>query len=394
MRVLFVTPLYYPNLKGGSERSLKILAEGMVKKGVGVSVLSFDNDKKGVLEEKLNGVKVIRVKKMKITPNTLAYNVSLLRYKGIVERENPDIVHVYNTWQMPAAYFLKTSKRKVIASLNNYYPICPISYTKNNLMERKKFNFITMFFGLKDTLNLKFPLNYLAALGYALYWKPIYFFSSRLDLYIPISRTTGKIFALQGFDEKKIKFVCNLFDKDNLIIYKSKKRKKNMAIYVGALIESKGVLEMLEAFRKIKNKKLKLYLIGGGVLSEDVKKYINEHKLNAVSLGRLKFEELKKYYSSCSFTIHPSLWPDPFPRVMMEIMQHDCPVLAADNPVAIEAFGEGALYYHRGDIQDFADKIDLIAGGKVKKSLVKSREKIFSKNPIDEIYSHYLRLLK
>ena len=52
MRVLFVTPLYYPNLKGGSERSLKILAEGMVKKGDGVSVLSFDNDKKGVLEEK------------------------------------------------------------------------------------------------------------------------------------------------------------------------------------------------------------------------------------------------------------------------------------------------------------------------------------------------------
>lgn len=394
MKVLFITPFYYPNLKGGSERSLKILAEGMVKKGVGVSVLSFDNDKKGPIEEKLNGVKVIRVENMRIAPNTLAYNLALLKYKWIVERENPEIVHVYNTWHMPAAYFLKNGKRKVIATLNNYYPICPISYTKNNLMERKKFNFISMFFSLKDTFNLKFPLNYFVAFGYALYWKPIHFFSSKLDLYIPISRTTGKIFALQGFDEKKIKFVCNIFDKDSLIIYKSKKRKKNMVIYVGALLESKGVLEMLEAFRKIKNKKLKLYIMGGGILLEYVKNYIKEHKLNAVVLGRLKFEELRKYYSICSFIIHPSLWPDPFPRVMMEIMQHDCPVLAADNPVAIEAFGDGALYYHRGDIQDFTDKIDLMADGKVKRSLVKSREKIFNKNPIGEIYSHYLRLLK
>ncbi len=85
----FITPILR-----GSERSLKILAEGLVKKGVEVSVLSFDKEEKGVLEEKLNGVKVIRVEKMKISPNTLAYNISLLKYKWIVEGENPDIVHI------------------------------------------------------------------------------------------------------------------------------------------------------------------------------------------------------------------------------------------------------------------------------------------------------------
>ena len=56
MRILFVTKDYYPNISGGGEISLKLLAESLVKGGHKITVIAFDGNKKEVI----NNVEIIR----------------------------------------------------------------------------------------------------------------------------------------------------------------------------------------------------------------------------------------------------------------------------------------------------------------------------------------------
>ncbi len=393
MKVLFITPYYYPNVLGGSERSVKMLAEGLVKKGVDVNVLSFDGKNKNSRQEIIENVKVIRKRLIKIKPNTLAQNLSLLLNHRAVRDINPDIIHVYNTWHIPSAYFFKNKKTKVVATLNNYFPVCPISYTKNNLMEREKFTLASMYLSIRETFGKENIKNTFLAIPYTLYWKAVYYPSKRLDCFIPISRTTGKIYALQGFNKNKIRPVYNLFDKEFTKVEK-RTRLKNYVIYVGGLLDSKGVLDLVEAFKYVKNKEIKLFLIGGGNLFDKINSMKKDISKNIFLLGKLDHKQLKEYYLKCSFTVHPSLWPDPFPRVLLEILKYNVPVLAADNPVAKEVLGNSAVFYERGNLKDLARKIDLMAAGKLKSDVQQARKRIFSFNPINEIYGIYQDLLK
>ena len=44
MKILIVASLYYPNIKGGGEISTQLLAEGLVKNGHNVVVVTIDNN--------------------------------------------------------------------------------------------------------------------------------------------------------------------------------------------------------------------------------------------------------------------------------------------------------------------------------------------------------------
>ena len=71
-KILYITTAYYPNMKGGSERSLKLFVDGVVKnKEFECVVLSFDATSKKITEEYDGNVKIIRVKKIKLNPNIL-----------------------------------------------------------------------------------------------------------------------------------------------------------------------------------------------------------------------------------------------------------------------------------------------------------------------------------
>ncbi|PIN89497.1 hypothetical protein COU57_05875 [Candidatus Pacearchaeota archaeon CG10_big_fil_rev_8_21_14_0_10_32_14] len=394
IKILYISPAYYPNIIGGSERSVKMLAEGIAEDDrFECFVLSFDGKSKEPQHEEYNKVKVIRVKKLNITPNTLAQNISLIYYQNVVKEINPNLIHVYNTYHIPSSTYFKNIC-PVVATLNNYFAVCPISYTVDNIMERKKMNFYDMYTSTFKTYKARYFPKLFIALAYSIYWMFVKTLSKRADLFIPISKTTGNIHVIQGFDTNKVIPVYNITNKDSI---KSKgkniKRKSYEILYVGGLLESKGIKELLKAFKQIKHKNVKLHVIGGGILIDELKDYVNKNHLNVVIHGKLPHEQIDKYYSNCAFIVHPSLWPDPMPRVILEILQHDIPVIAADNPVAMEVFGSGAVFYKRGNIDDLSNKIDLMLDKKLKTDLSIGRKTLFSVDPIEKIRSLYLDVI-
>lgn len=112
---------------------------------------------------------------------------------------------------------------------------------------------------------------------------------------------------------------------------------KKYLLYVGRLIENHGIEIVLKVFKKMikKNKDLILVLIGNGPMYDEIKKFIDENKLNGfIELkGRLNHEIISYYYniSSMLFHVGPS---GGMPNVVMESIVSGLPVIAANNVAA------------------------------------------------------------
>lgn len=391
LKILFITPAYYPNLIGGSERSLKILAEGLVKRGIDIVVFSFDGDKK-ISYENYNGVKIVRFKKPRFKPKTVALNISLLLKKKYVKREKPDIIHVYNTWQIPAASFLRRYT-KIVATLNNYYPIIAIGYTRDNLIETGDLSFNKIFNSIYKTLSGNFLKKLLLSLFYTLYGK-IYITpkSKKLDAYIAYAKGIKKIYEMAGFDRKKIKIIRSPFEipkKINIEV----KRKKNIVLYVGGALESKGFYDLMTAIKTIKNKDIEFRIAGVEKNNPIVKNFLTDKRIKF--LGKLNEIELAKQYLEANILVHPSIWPEPFSRVWLEALNYNVPIISADNPVALEVLKGAAIFYRRKHPAELAKKIQEFLEDKLKinrKNYLETKKKIFSQNPIKEMIEFYKKL--
>ena len=60
MKILIVNTFYYPNMIGGTENSVKILAEKLHEYGNEVAIYSADGETNNLKIEEINGVKVYR----------------------------------------------------------------------------------------------------------------------------------------------------------------------------------------------------------------------------------------------------------------------------------------------------------------------------------------------
>jgi len=91
MRVLQVTPRYFPNL-GGVEVVVKQLSELLVEKGIDVAVYSIDLSSRTAKEEDVNGVLVKRFKPFFGDPLYLPQ----VNFVKAVRNKEADIIHVHN----------------------------------------------------------------------------------------------------------------------------------------------------------------------------------------------------------------------------------------------------------------------------------------------------------
>jgi len=100
MKILFVTPGYYPHV-GGVETHVQSIAERLVKRGYDVEV--YATDPKGILPviEVINGIKVRRFRSF--APNNAYYlpNIEMLK---ALKSTDADIVHAHNIQAFPLLY--------------------------------------------------------------------------------------------------------------------------------------------------------------------------------------------------------------------------------------------------------------------------------------------------
>ncbi len=341
--VLFNT-LYYPNIVGGAEKSTQLIAETLLSKGFDVVVISTSNVDR---EDIVNGVKVYYV----YIPNIFwrfeasnqnifkrsiwrlidFYNFSTKDKIGkILSAENPDVCHTNNIAGFSVSVWdiIKKFGIPLVHTIRDYYSICATSkMLKNDQSCDKQCLECEMY-----TYNKKIT-------------------SHKVDAVTGVSKFILDTHVKHGYFNKAKLQTCiyNPIEKINENFIKDKNQELVFG-YFGLISSIKGIELLLDSFKKIKSKKVRLLLAG----NENAPNYISGLK-DKYSDDRIKFVGFVKpenFFKKVDVLIHPTLWFEPFARSIIEAFSYKVPVIASykgGNIEAIENNKTGFLF--KNDIE-------------------------------------------
>ena len=159
-----------------------------------------------------------------------------------------------------------------------------------------------------------------------------------------ISNTLGE--SVQTIKKSdKVKTLYNGID-INRFSYEADKRaqtrkKYNIAdddfvfMYCGRIVPEKGVYELISAFSKLKNEKLKLLVVGGtGYSQEDETDYVKKIKQirddRIVFTGFVPYSEIQELYTVPDVGVVPSICQDAFNLTVIEFCANGVPLIISD----------------------------------------------------------------
>ena len=207
---------------------------------------------------------------------------------------------------------------------------------------------------------------------------------------------------LNKIDNQKMVYIPNMVKIDKL---KPKSRTKNI-LFVGRLVEKKGLIYLLEALTKIDNKQYqKLLVVGDGPLKNQLEQQATEFNLRSKIqfLGQINFNQLVKLYQESLMIVVPSITPkggdvEGFPTVYVDSMANNCPVITTEIE-GIESMiknRQTGLIVEQKNPQALADAISLLINDQnLRNALTKNAFKTAKQKYSSEVVSNqYLKLIK
>jgi len=176
-----------------------------------------------------------------------------------------------------------------------------------------------------------------------LYTKLFKWVFKKYDKILLVSQKSGKELSKIGLPKNKMELFYHWLDQSIFRSHDKNKSKKLLnlpinvpiVLFVGRIIEMKGVFELLQAAKKLPN--ILFLCIGDGpdilALSELSKK-VNNFKV----LGKIHHIDTVKYYNSADVFVLPSLSDEAQPMTIMEALSCGCPVIATNKGSAGKMF--------------------------------------------------------
>ena len=298
----------------------------------------------------------------------------------IVRSEKPDIAHIHNIFVCitPSVYFaLNKFNVPIVQSLHNYRLFCirGTFYNRSAICERclnhKPFggvirkcwrgSFFSSFF-LTKLLQKKES------------------FLKNIYAYIALSKFSRNKFAEMGLDRSKLHLKTNFLT----IEPEGGGQDHDYALFVGRLVDYKGVATLMKAFNAIPSFRLKI--VGDGPLKSEVQRFVSTHS-NVEWLGRLNRASVNDVMRNCSFLIFPSEWYEGMPMVILESFVFSKPILASNLGAMKELVADGVngVLFEPGNAEDLAAKIAYMFTHKDKRiEMGKNANKIYRQQFIKE----------
>lgn len=329
MKIMFINTYYYPDIIGGAEISIKKLAEGLAGIGHDVSVLTTGMEE---TDEIINNVKIRRIKVNNIhspIKHSKANKINKIIYRGIdlynivnynklkkeIRKINPDIVNINNIYGIsPIIYkVIEDLKLKLVVTLRDYYMICPKARMLKNNEE-------CIFPGKICKLYRNINKNH---------FKNVSYFTAP-------SKFVINEFVKNGlFNIEKAKVIYNAIDlnddeTNSIVREKMKRNRKNLKfLYLGRLETHKGIEILLKSFCTLANDNIELFFAGKGSLENMIEDYSKKDK-RIKYLGFLNESKMKEILKDCDVLIAPSLWNEPFGRIIIDAYKYGLPVISSN----------------------------------------------------------------
>lgn len=347
MRILILNSWYFPNLKGGAEHSVKLLAENLANKGHSVGVFTIDSNKRRLEKDIINKVLVYRgtgglydIRKAYRPRKTIFESIK----NRFLEIRNGSIVkelsYVYNDFRPNIVHINCIAGISLSAILYFHIKQIPIVYTLRDYFLDSPRNII-------ENTSWKNPLKKLALTGYRWYTKKKSLYA---DAVTAPSLFTLNYYLNNGFFKHSIYKECVVnsvevdVDKVRYYISEKKTHTKRNFMFAGSVTEVKGIKPMLEAFMQT-NIDTNLFICGDGNLLKYIQDCSKKDQ-RIKPLGKLESDQLEVIYRQSDIMIVPSLWAEPFGRVVIEAAKYGLYVIASVNggiPEIIRNIGCGEI---------------------------------------------------
>lgn len=303
---------------GGEDVYFESLKQLLIKNGIFLSSFIKKSEDINSFNKKLL---TLRDMTLGTTQNELNFNDTLLKNK-------PDLVHFNNIFPlitMDAYDICKKNNIPIIQTIQTYRLLCPKGtlYRDNKICENcifEKYKYSSIVYGCYHNSRVaSFGLSnslFRAELKKSLEKVSLFHFTSKFirDFHVKhLSIPFYKTFVLPSFVDTKS--FSNNKEKEKI-------KFKEYFLFVGRLAEEKGIIELLEFFKR--NKKLNLIVIGDGPLKFKVGKYRSE---NIMVKGFLNRTKILEYMKECKAVIIPSPWYEVCPTVLIEAYSQSCPVV-------------------------------------------------------------------
>lgn len=182
----------------------------------------------------------------------------------------------------------------------------------------------------------------------------------------------------------------------------NKKNHKNKKIlYVGRLIERKGVKYLIEAFKDLKRDNTELIIVGSGEEEKKLKDYVQKNEIrNVLFTGKINNEELEKYYNESNLVVIPSInkgMGDPWVFVLNEAMYYYNPVIATTAVgAAPDMIKDNGFIVPEKDSAPLRDAIEIILSDeKLEKNMaIKSKEIIDNEFQYSNMINAFITAIK
>jgi len=280
-----------------------------------------------------------------------------------IEKFGPDIVHVLNFFPLLSPSIFHACKIKNIPSvftLHNFRLFCSngVCFKKNKPCEACLF---TSAYGA--IFSSCYRESKLATFAVARMieenrkqWPDL------VDHFITLNEFSKEKFQLFGIPHDKMtvksNFVPNTYF-NQIMSFRPKSKNKKTATFLGRLSDEKGIIFLLEMWKK-KSPDLMLQVIGDGPLYSKVKTY-ESSKIKVY--GKLDGHIAKDELFNSNFLIVPSLWYEMFPMVIAEGFSLGTPVVATKiggiPEIVIDEYN--GLLFEQGDENSLFDKVDLLS---------------------------------
>lgn len=243
---------------------------------------------------------------------------SYIKIKNILQLEKPDIVHIHTPigLTLAAVSATKSVGLPLVYTLHDYFLLC-----------RR----MALFHGSGKICTDK-NVNLLCK-AYRAFTKKI--INDKVDVVIASSRFVLDMHRRSGFFNNSRAVVLShgidLKGFDNYAAKAVSDRKKDCfdILYVGGLTHHKGVHILICAFKQIKNKNVKLHIVGGGVYESGLRRLAGDDD-RIVFYGKLPNENVQQFYKMADVSVVPSIWYDVRPNVIPEAFRAGIPVIASD----------------------------------------------------------------
>ena len=309
---------FYPPHRGGMEKFLEMLCQGLVRRGVQCEVIVARDP--GDPEEKCHdGVPIRRMRSLG-TLNSLSICPEAL---GVLRGVQADIFHLHHPNPLAdISYLLSKPKGRLVVTyhsdiINKQWISCLYAPLLNQILDRTEVIVAT---------------------------SPQYVLSS-------------SVLARYQTKTRIIPLGCDPFVYDYVKPINLQKDVEPQYLFVGRLVPYKGISVLLEALRQAPGR---LWIAGTGPLTATIKKEIAIASLSdrVELLGDISEEEKLQRLAACDAMVLPSLTrAEAFGIVLLEAMAMGRPVVVSDLPTGVRMIVDDGVNGYRfppGDAQALA----------------------------------------